>query len=205
MNKFVWHNKAFRLSFCLLLLLDKTGRRAHQELYNLEKSDKEKFHTGMKKSVYRMGCRTETISYKTVIGNKKWLSCSDFLFIAFHIPPSSASEFYYCVRVGGFYFLYLLTFFLFLSPRHSFQGFQSYSLLQLTNLLACRSLLLAFIAFARGQMKKRRSHGNLLCLLVFQQCPWSIINLSFHLHVQQQEEEWDWPFCTLPPLLLSFF
>lgn len=70
-NKCVCHNKAFRLSFCLLQLLDRTGKRAHQELYNLEKSDKEKFHTGMKKRVYRMGCCNETISYKTVIGNKK--------------------------------------------------------------------------------------------------------------------------------------
>lgn len=117
-------------------------------------------------------------------------------------PSSPALEHSYCVKVGGFLFppwLYFLPFF-FVSPRHPIQSSQSYSHLQSTNLLASRYLLLllllllAFIASVQGRMRNHySSFGNLLSLLVFQQWVRSVINLSFHLHVQQ-EEEWDWPF-----------
>lgn len=153
----------------------------------------------------KFGGYIETISYKSMIEDRKWLSCSDFLFIALQRPSSSALESSYCVKVGGFYFLQSSATppppFFFVSSRHPIQGCQSYSRLPPTNLLARRCLLLllflAFIASAQGRMRKRcSSRGNLLSLLVFQQRGWSVINLSFHLHVQQ-EEEWDWPFINI--------
>ncbi len=138
-----------------------------------------------------------------MMGDRKWLFGSGVLFITFHRASSSALECSYCVKVGGFYLLHSSTpsRFFFVSPRHPIQGCQSYSHLPPTNLLACRCLLLllflTFIASAQGRMRKHRSsHGNLLSLLVFQQRVWSVINLSFHLHVQQ-EEEWDWPFINI--------
>lgn len=106
-----------------------------------------------------------------------------------------------------------------------FKAVKSYSHLPPMNLLACRCLhlllllFLAFIASAQGRMRERcSSHGNLLSPLVFQQRVRSVINLSFHLHVQQRGEEgvqeWDWFFINIvrkrdepcaPPLSPPFF
>lgn len=106
-----------------------------------------------------------------------------------------------------------------------FKAVKSYSHLPPMNLLACRCLhlllllFLAFIASAQGRMRERcSSHGNLLSPLVFQQRVRSVINLSFHLHVQQRGEEgvqeWDWFFINIvrkkgwtlrPPSVASIF